>query len=60
MNWICYEELFREMKKCKNNKEIHELLDKVIESCYEQDIEFNPLRDELLDVMEEEFKNKVR
>ena len=55
-----YEELFREMKKCKNNKEINELLDKVIESCYEQDIEFNPLRDELLDVMEEEFKNKVR
>lgn len=28
---ITYEELFREMKKCKNNKEVNELLDKFLE-----------------------------
>ena len=53
---MTYEELFREMKKCKNNKEVNELLDKFLE----QDLELNPLEEEILDVMDTNFKHKLK
>lgn len=41
---MTYEELFREMKKCKTNKEINELLDEFIKN---EDI--NYFQEEIID-----------
>lgn len=52
---ITYEELFREMKKCKNNKEVNELLDKFLEQE-----EIGEMQEEIVKNTKENNKRKKR
>ena len=52
---ITYEELFREMKKCKNNKEINELLDRFLEQE-----EIGEMQEEIVKNTKENVKREKR
>lgn len=52
---ITYEELFREMKKCKNNKEVNELLDKFLKQE-----EVGDFQKEIIKNTKENVKRKKR